>query len=152
MLTNLRTITAVVLAAGALSVTVGDSGADLGELDRSSRGKGAPRVDTRSFAVTGRYEGYLTGKVKLGGRTILVGEKTVIYNAGTGVGERNQHLDGKVPIYVVGTRDEEGNLTATFVIIPSEGRGLVSLGESSVKSTPSTTNPNVGVCDENNPR
>jgi hypothetical protein len=56
----------------------------------------SPRVQTKTFAVSGVYSGKLAGEMKIGGRKVRMTQKTSVWMVGEGQGKRAVYAMGVI--------------------------------------------------------
>jgi hypothetical protein len=122
-----NTLVTGILLASLLATLAPAGAAAAGNNDRPRQPRELKRTGD-DFAVAGTFTGTLDGSVTVGGRTVLITEKTTVFEAGTGAAKRRVRLTD-APVYITG-KMRRGVLVASVVVITG--------GKSPGRSTPLT--------------
>ncbi len=106
-------VSAVLLTSGL--PTVGQAGTSQdNEKTRGKSGSG-PMIAKNSVVVTGTISGSLQGRIRPGGRDVVITDQTRIYKTGKGSIKRGTYVV-KAPVYVVGV-ERDGKIHAVMIIV-----------------------------------
>jgi hypothetical protein len=108
----------------------------------------SPRVQTKTFAVSGVYSGKLAGEMKIGGRKVRMTQKTSVWMVGEGQGKRGIVVS-KRAVYAMGVIRNGVPMVEQILVSPA----TVSMTS---MSSPSNRNgqgePPVGELPDSGPR
>jgi len=77
--------------------------------------KSGPTIAKNSVVITGTISGSLQGRIRPGGREVLITKQTRIYRTGKGSIRQGTFL-AKSPVYVIGTM-KNGTVYANMVVV-----------------------------------
>ena len=106
-------VSAVLLTSGLPDVGQAGTSRD-NEKTRDKSGSG-PMISKNSVVVSGTISGSLQGRIRTGGREVVITDQTRIYKTGKGSIKRGTYVV-KAPVYIVGV-ERNGRVHAVMIVV-----------------------------------
>ena len=106
-------VSAVLLTSGLPAV--GQAGTSRDNEKTTGKSRSGPMISKNSVVVSGTISGSLQGRIRPGGREVVITDRTRIYKTGKGSIKQGTYVV-KAPVYVVGV-ERDGRIHAVMIIV-----------------------------------
>jgi hypothetical protein len=106
-------VSAVLLTSGLPAV--GQAGTSRDNEKTTGKSGSGPMISKNSVVVSGTISGSLQGRIRTGGREVVITDQTRIYKTGKGSIKRGTYVL-KAPVYIVGV-ERNGRVHAVMIVV-----------------------------------